>query len=342
MQLQRSKEKSAPIAQFSLLWEELLPDGVDAMLQTKKNDSLRNQYLAEVAYLRGDFAQAKRFSLEALGSNATYICASMFSLFIAISTNDFELYSRIEAPLKRRDKTVDGHNVSMLADIVLAAVAVSMFAPQMVPVWLKEGDFSRLPEEAIPFAMYLRVKYLQNLADYPQMFAVVHTMFTLYKGKGIVMDIYLLLMCAAACIGLDNKIRAREFLQDSLMLGMTHGFITPFVENIANLNGLVEDCVKQQYPHAYDTLIAQWQGTWRNWAVFHNRFARDNVPLILTLREHRIATLAANRIPYAQIARQECVSVGRLRNIMQEIYGKLFVRNRDELAALVLWTPKKT
>lgn len=342
-QKKRLKKKPALSSRFSVMWDSFLAgQELDNVLQTIENDALRNQCLGEIAYLRGDFGQTKRFVAETINSEATWICASLFSLFAAISTNDFELFSQIESSLKRRAESTDDHPASLLAETVLATGAVCMFAPEMVPTWLKKGDFSRLPKEAGSFALYLRVKYLQNIEDYSQMFAVAHTMLTLDKGKRTVRDIYLLLMCAVACAGLGEKDRARDYLLEALALGMPYGFITPFAENVATLNGLVEECVKQQYPYAYDALIAQWQCTWKNWAMFHNRFARDNVPLILTLREYRIAALAATRVPYAQIAEQACISVGRVRNIMQDIYGKLFVHNRDELAALVLWKPKKT
>ena len=311
-------------------------------MQAMETAAQRTQCLCEIAYLRGDFDRAKFMAAKAQDSKDTFICASLFSMLSAISTNDFALYSQIETALKQRSGNVGEPLDVVLAEIVLTTVAVGMFAPEMVPAWLKEGDYSHLPSESAPFALYLRVKYLQNLADYSQMFAVAQTMHTLCKGKGTVMEIYLLLMCAAACVGLGDKPRARGYLLEALALGMPHGFVTPFVENIANLNGLVEECVRQHYPLAYAGLITQWEKTWKSWAIFHNRFARDNVTLLLTLREFRIAALAANRVPYAKIARQECLSVGRVRNIIQEIYGKLFVRNRDELAALVLWTSKKT
>lgn len=337
------QEKSAVLSRFSLIWDSLLPgQELDIVLQTTTTAALRVQWLSEIAYLRGDFTLAKRFATDALANESLCICASLFSLLTAISTNDFALYSQIETSLQHLIATTGEPHVAILAETVLASAAVCMFAPAMVPDWLKEGDFSDLPEEALPFALYLQVKYLQNIADYPQMFAVAQTILTLGRGKGAVMTIYLLLMCAAACVGLGKNDRARDYLQEALALGMPYGFITPFAENVYPLNGLIEDCIKQQYPYAYDALLTQWQYTWKNWAIFHNRFAQDNVTLLLTLREYRIATLAANHVPYAKIAQQECLSVGRVRNIIQEIYNKLFVRNRDELAALVLWLPKKT
>ena len=339
----RVVEPERAASRFSLMWGiPLTGQEPEAVVQTLETAAMRIQCLGEIAYLRGDFDRAKHLAAKALDSEDTCVCASLFSMLAAISTNDFELYSRTETALKRRIGHAGEPLAGVLAEIVLATVSVCMFAPEMVPAWLKEGEYSRLPAESAPFALYLRVKYLQNLADYSQMFAVAQTMYTLFKGKGTVMEIYLLLMCAAACVGLNDKARARQYLLEALAVGMPYGFITPFAENIANLNGLIEECVQQHYPRAYAGLIAQWEKTWKNWAVFHNRFARDNVTMLLSLREFRIATLASNRVPYAEIARQECLSVGRVRNILQEIYGKLFVRNRDELAALVLWTSKKT
>ncbi len=339
----RAAEPARPASQFSLMWGiQLTGRKAETAVAEMNTAALQTQCLCEIAYLRGDFDRTKHLAAKALDSEDTGICASLFSMLSAISTNDFGLYSRIETALKQQSVDSGEPLDIVLAEIVMATVAVGMFAPEMVPAWLKAGDYSRLPAESTPFALYLRVKYLQNLADYSQMFAVAQTMHALGKGKGTMMEIYLLLMCAAACVGLGDKLRAREYLLEALALGMPHGFLTPFAENIANLSGLVEECVRQHYPWAYAGLIDQWEKTWKNWAIFHNRFARDHVTVLLTLREYRIAALAANRVPYAQIAREECLSIGRVRNIIQEIYGKLFVRNRDELAALVLWTTKKT
>lgn len=338
-----AERDSNAASRVSLLWDGLLPgQTLDNIVRTMETEATRVQCLGEIAYLRGDFARAKHFAADALKYEPTYISASLFLLFVAITTDDFALYSRVELSLKRRIGVTGDSRAAVLSETVLATVAVSMFAPALVPEWLKEGDFSRLPLDAAPFALYLRVKYLQNLADYRQMSAVAQTMLTLCKGQGVMMEIYLLLMCAAACVGLGDKERARTHLLAALALGMPYGFVTPFVENLAPLGGLVEECVQRLYPQVYDSMIHQWENSWKSWAVFHNRFARDHVTLLLTLREFRIATLASNRIPYAEIARQECLSVGRIRNIIQEIYGKLFIRSRDELAALVLWTPKKT
>jgi len=64
------------------------------------------------------------------------------------------------------------------------------------------------------------------------------------------------------------------------------------------------------------------------------------ITLILSLREAHLAQMVARRVPYAKIARQHNISVGRLKNIMLEIYEKLHISSRDELAQYVLITNK--
>jgi len=49
-----------------------------------------------------------------------------------------------------------------------------------------------------------------------------------------------------------------------------------------------------------------------------------------------IAALAVRRVPYKTIAEQYHVSLGRLKAIISEIYGKLYVHNRDELSRFIL------
>lgn len=118
-------------------------------------------------------------------------------------------------------------------------------------------------------------------------------------------------------------------------MALPHGFISPFAESVTAFGGLLEQCLKESYPDAYQAVIGQWQSTWKNWISFHNQFTRDNITDILTLREFHIATLVARRVPYAKIAGQYGVSVGRLKNIITDIYSKLLVSNRAELAQYV-------
>jgi len=53
------------------------------------------------------------------------------------------------------------------------------------------------------------------------------------------------------------------------------------------------------------------------------------------LSRYHIAFLAVRKIPYNEIAEKNYISVGRLKNIMQEIYQKLNISSRDELKKFI-------
>jgi DNA-binding CsgD family transcriptional regulator len=94
-------------------------------------------------------------------------------------------------------------------------------------------------------------------------------------------------------------------------------------------------CLNEAYPEYYDAVISQWERSTRNWIVFHNQFTKNNVTHILSLRESGIANLAVRGVPNAKIAEQFNISVGRLNNIMHEIYQKLYISGRKELSELI-------
>lgn len=122
---------------------------------------------------------------------------------------------------------------------------------------------------------------------------------------------------------------------EAINMALPHRFITPFAESIIALGGLVEQCLKESFPNHYDAVLGQCESATKNWITFHNLFTKDNITLILSLREYHIALLVAHHIPYAEIAEQYNTSVGRLKNIILEIYEKLFISGRDELAKYV-------
>ena len=153
-------------------------------------------------------------------------------------------------------------------------------------------------------------------------------------------EIYLRVTSALACHCPGREDEARRWLLEAMRIALPHGFITPFAELVSDFGGLVEQCLEEAFPECYDVIIGQWERTVKNWITFHNHFTRDNITLILSLREYQLAQLVARRVPYAKIAKQSNISVGRLKNIMLEIYEKLFISSRDELAQYVLVTNK--
>ncbi len=315
----------------------------DAILKMVKDERSRLQYEGELAYLRGDFAHAMRCYQKTAGDDAARLRASLTGVAAAISLGNYRAYTEIETYLKDCVKTYKGGYISAAAELALVSVAVSVTAPNMVPDWLKEGDFSAFPLQAsYPYLIYLRAKYFQGIGSYEAMLTAAQTALNFCAPeRGITFpETYLRVTCAVACHYFGRDDEARRWLLQAMRIALPHGFITPFAEHVSELGGLTEQCLEQEFPDHMSGVIGQWQRTVKNWITFHNQFTKDNITLMLSLREYHFAMLVARRVPYAKIAKQYGISVGRLKNIMLEIYEKLFISSRDELAQYVLVSNK--
>lgn len=315
----------------------------DAILNELREERLSLQYEAELSYLRGDFARVMRCYDKTEGDEAARLRASLAAVAAAISLGEYPAYLQIEAYLKRHADIGRGSDSSAIAELALASVAVSVSARKMVPGWLAEGDFSAFgPQVKPPHLHFLRAKYLMCTGKYEIALAVAQTALTFCaQEQGITYsEIYLRVVCAIACHCLGREDDAARRLLEAMRIALPHGFITPFAEHVGDFGGLAEKCLEQEFPHCCNVVIEQWKRTVKNWVTFHNHFTKDNITLILSLRECHLAQMVARRVPYAKIAAQYGISVGRLKNIMLEIYEKLYISSRDELAQYVLMTTK--
>lgn len=312
-------------------------DNPDGILDTVHEERLYLQYEAELAYLRGDFARVKGCFQRTSGDDAARLRVCPVAVAAAISMGDYSLYTKIDIFLKKFTQYNGGHYISAFAEQALATAAVSVIAPNMVPDWLIDGDFSALPQQSVPNALYLRGKYFQCIGRYETALAVAQTALALCSSnQGLtVTGIYLQVTCAVACYYLGRIDDAKCWLTGVMHIALPHGFFTPFAEIVSAMGGLMEQCLEMEFPDYRNVVITQWESVWANWIRFHNQFTNDNITLILTRREYHIALLASQHVPYMKIAKQYGVSVGRLKNIMLGIYEKLFISSRDELSQFV-------
>ena len=313
-------------------------DNPDSILDKFTEDRQRLHLEGEIAYLRGDFKTVLECFKRTEGDEASKLRACPLTIAAAITEGNYQLYSDIEVYLTGIIKSNIDPMATALADLALNTAYVSAIAPNMVSEWLKNGDFSTLPKEAISDAIYKRAKYFQCLHKFDVMLALSQTAISLCGSEnGITYaSIYHRISCSIACCALDRMKEAEEYLMEALEVCLPHGFITPFAESAIAFGGLLEVCLKRNYPAYYNGITAQWERTFANWISFHNRFTAKNINLMLSMRNYEIAYLAAKHVSYSEIAKKFNISVGRLNNIMGEIYDELFISGRDELSKFII------
>ena len=310
----------------------------DTILETVKEKRFRLIYESELAYLRGDFGQLISYYRNTAEDDAVRLRSCPLTIAAAIAMGDYTFYTEIEAYLKGIVKADMGANVTAVAKLSLDTAYVSIVAPNMVSDQLKNGDFSALSNPAKQDAAYKRAKYFYCTAQYESALATAQTALAFcHFGQGIsIRDIYLRLITATSCSALGRMDDAKSYLLEAMKIYLPHGFITPFVETTIELKGLFEQCLEHEFPAYHPAITEQWKRTIPNWIDFHNRFTKDNITKILSLRELQIAKLITKRVSRVNIAKQFNISPGGLNNIIEVIYGKLFVTSRNELAKYIL------
>lgn len=262
---------------------------------------------------------------------------SSLAIAAAISTGDYPLYLEIETFCKDLIKADIGANVTAVAELTLCDAYVGAYAPGMIPDWMKDGDFTALPTQLRPDAFCKRTRYLHSEKKYESALDVARTALAFDEPElGISYPgFYLRIMCAASCCSLDRMDDAEKYLLEAMNICLPHGFIVNFAELAVLLSGLLERLLKREFPAYYDAVTGLSERIIMNWVSFHNHFTKDNITLILSVKEAELAMLVARRVPYTKIAEQYNISVGRLKNKMNEIFGKLCVSNRKELSKII-------
>jgi len=313
----------------------------DAILSDIREERVRLHYESELAYLRGDFERVVCCYRRTDGDDESKLRASSIAIAAVISMGDYPLYMEVETFLKSIIETTADDRLSAFAELCLANGSVGTAALNMVPEWLKAGDFSALPPQARPDASYKRAKYFQYSGQYESMFAVAQTALELGSSKDSTSlhDIYFRVLCVIACCVLERRDEAERRMLEVMGIALPLGLVTPFAESLTAFGGLLEQCLEREYPEYLDAIIKQWEGTFTNWLIFRNRFNKDNITLILARRDYQIAQMVAWDVPYKKIAEQFHMSVGTVTNRMQIVYETLCIsgKNRKNELMKYIW-----
>lgn len=292
----------------------------------------------EIKYLRGDFEHILDYAFGVDIYEETFLCAATIGMAAAISTGDYESYVRLETTVKEIQKKISDPQKIKMIQTSLTTVAVSMYVSSTVPQWIKDCDFEGYPVEGRTWGIYLHAKYLQNLREYKKLFATANIALALSSIPGVIKseDIYLRLMCASAAYSLNQLEKTDKLLLDTMKIALPYNLITPFAENLTAFGGRLEQLLQRHYPEYYKKIVEQWDRTFHHWIRFHNQFAKDNVTLILSRREYQLACFLVNGLSYTEAAERMNLSLGRVRNMISDIYGKLYINKRQELAQYLL------
>jgi LuxR family maltose regulon positive regulatory protein len=160
---------------------------------------------------------------------------------------------------------------------------------------------------------------------------------------GIVVDGLQGAMLLACCYWrTDQSVKALEWLQRALELGVPRGFRRVFFEQGADLAAMLHALVERRRNAAVASMLLKEYGEWtvtRQGGRLQPRQPQQSVlagqgVTALTERELEVLGLLAERLSNKEIAQRLHVSALTVRNHTSSIYGKLDVSSRKQAVAL--------
>lgn len=336
--LRRERTAKMDKPSYTLLTTTPLPKGNPDRAVAALPEQYRALAAADLAYRRGDPEPAKEYWQHTDRWDATKLSAASLATAAAISAGDYALYYEIERFLKDCAADTESQEERALLSLPGTLAAVGMAAPDMTPAWLKHCDFALFPQELTPFLLYLYMLHLRNVGDLRGLLFTARTAISLCAQTNTFtwLDIYFLLLGAGASFGLGDEAQAEKYLSDALTLGMPCGLAMPFSDGLGEFGGLLERMIGQRYPEQLASVTRLWGSSFKNWMAFHNAFTKENITTILTTQEYQAAHLLVHGATYAETAKRMNLSVGRVKNILLDVYGKLYIQKKNQLREFVL------
>ena len=148
--------------------------------------------------------------------------------------------------------------------------------------------------------------------------------------------IYLHLVAAMDAMNLRNPDLAKEHFMSAWELAKPDSLIEGIGEHHGLLQGLIETCLKDDFPEDYERIIAITYRFSYGWRRIHNPDTQETVADNLTTTEFTIAMLASRGWTNIEIAEHMKITERTVKQRLTDIFNKLNINNRKQLHTYML------
>lgn len=148
--------------------------------------------------------------------------------------------------------------------------------------------------------------------------------------------IYLNLVAAMDCMNMREKEKARAYFVKAWELSRPDDLIEGIGEHHGLLQGLIETCLKKDFPEYYTRIIAITYKFSAGWRRIHNPDTKEDVADNLTTTEFTIAMLANRGWTNKEIAEYLDITQRTVKQHLTCIFNKLNIESRKQLKAFML------
>ena len=176
---------------------------------------------------------------------------------------------------------------------------------------------------------YLQQKYETSLG-------IVQTCLMLSQKTYPIAMIYLNLVAAMDAMNLMNRELAEKYFMDAWKLAQPDDLIEGIGEHHGLLQGLIETCLRKNFPDDYKRIIQITYNFSYGWRRIHNPDTHEAVADNLTTTEFTIAMLANRGWSNTEISDYLNITLRTVKQHLTSVYNKLGISNRKQLHSYML------
>lgn len=327
-----------PCVPMPLMCTAFVPGQIDAAVAGISDPDSRAIATAEALYFRGQATLAAKTARPyldatdpALRYSACFICG-----YASLSLNRIADARRCLAGIL--DTPADKESPAVHAMHILFASAASVLLHLPSPYSAEEFYplAAHLPEGLRLFASYVMAHALYLRGEYGRSLGMVENALIMKQGSYPISELFLHLAASTACMSLKDIDAAKTHFGAAWNVARPDGLVELIGEHHGLLQGLIEACLKTQYPDDFARIIEITYRFSYGWRRIHNPDSGEDVADDLTTTEFTMAMLACRGWTNAEIARHMGVSPGTVKNRLSGVYAKLGIGTRAELVAHML------
>lgn len=324
------------VTPFPLINARILPGKAEEFVAGLQNPDERAIAHAELAYFRGD-AETACGDVEAFLASETPELRVPANLITAYGNLAL---GRTVPARKCLERLVDDASPDTSKGDLLPAFGACMASTLLHLPAYRVSDlsaiFGYLPEGLRLFACYILAhrKYLEG--DYAQSLGIIHGARAMAGFAYPISYIYLGIMESCDLIALKRIEEGKAAFLRAREIAIPDSFIEGFGEHHGILGGLVEACLKREYPGEYKRIIDLAYRFGKGWRSLRGPIADEDVADNLTTTEFSVAMLVNRGWTNSEVARLLGVSENTVKYHLSHIYEKLHVRSRKELGQYML------
>ena len=195
---------------------------------------------------------------------------------------------------------------------------------------------TELPKGMRLWGCYVLAHETYLAQEYEKSLGIVQTCLMLSTEVYPIAMIYLNLMGAMDAMNLRQPELARTYFMAAWQLAQPDGLIEGIGEHHGLLQGLIETCMKNDYPEDYKKIIQITYQFSYGWRRIHNPAAKEDIADNLTTTEFTIAMLANRGWTNTEIADYMSMTVRTVKQHLSSVFNKLNIDSRGQLKAYML------